>query len=88
MRTPRFYSLTHNWKCLRAVNQGKADAAICDGYLSEYLLGSNLRLNKLEIRSVLNDTHVIYMAVKAGYGCAVTRHSEQRAFGSERQDGE
>lgn len=52
-------------ECLRAVNQGKADAAICDGYLSEYLLGSNLRLNKLEIRSVLNDTHVIYMAVKA-----------------------
>ena len=53
-------------ECLRAVSQGKADAAICDGYLSEYLLGSNLRLNKLEIRSVLNDTHVIYMAVKAG----------------------
>jgi len=50
--------------CLYAVNEGKADAAICDGYLSEYLLGSNLRLNKLEIRSVLNDAHVIYMAVK------------------------
>lgn len=51
-------------ECLYAVNDGKADAALCDGYLSEYLLGSNLRLNKLEIRSVLNDTHVIYMAVK------------------------
>ena len=51
-------------ECLYAVNEGKVDAALCDGYLSEYLLGSNLRLNKLEIRSVLNDAHVIYMAVK------------------------
>ncbi len=51
-------------ECLYAVNEGEADAAICDGYLSEYLLGSNLRLNKLEIRSVLNDAHVIYMAVR------------------------
>lgn len=51
-------------ECLYAVDEGKADAALCDGYLSEYLLGSNLKLNKLEIRSVLNDAHVIYMAVK------------------------
>lgn len=51
-------------ECLYAVNEGKADAAICDGYLSEYLLGSDLRLNKLEIRSVLNDAHIIYMVVK------------------------
>lgn len=51
-------------ECLYAVNEGKADAAMCDGYLSEYLLGSNLRLNGLEIKSVLNDAHMIYMAVK------------------------
>ncbi len=51
-------------ECLYAVNAKEADAAFCDGYLSEYLLGSDLRLNKLEIRSVLNDTHIIYMAVK------------------------
>lgn len=51
-------------ECLYAVKEGKADAAMCDGYLTEYLLGSNLRLNKLEIRSVLNDAHIIYMAVK------------------------
>ncbi len=50
--------------CLYAVKAKEADAAFCDGYLSEYLLGSDLRLNRLEIRSVLNDTHVIYMAVK------------------------
>ncbi|MDE6984053.1 MAG: transporter substrate-binding domain-containing protein, partial [Lachnospiraceae bacterium] len=53
-------------ECLRAVKEGKADAAICDGYLSEYLLGSNFRLNKLEIQNVLNDTHIIYMALKEG----------------------
>lgn len=51
-------------ECLYAVSEGKVDAALCDGYLSEYLLSSNLRLNKLEIRSVLNNAHVIYMAVK------------------------
>lgn len=51
-------------ECLYAVREGKADAALCDGYLSEYLLGSDLKLGGLEIRSVLNDTHVIYMAVK------------------------
>ncbi|MDE6363885.1 MAG: EAL domain-containing protein [Lachnospiraceae bacterium] len=58
-------------ECLHAVSQKKADAAICDGYLSEYLLGSNLRLNKLEIRSVLNDTHVIYMAVNTSAGASL-----------------
>ena len=51
-------------ECLYAVKEGKADAAMCDGYLTEYLLGSNLRLNRLEIHSVLNDAHIIYMAVK------------------------
>ena len=52
--------------CLYAVKEGKADAAMCDGYLTEYLLGSDLRLNRLEIRSVLNDAHIIYMAVRDG----------------------
>lgn len=60
----RILVLDSQLECLYAVNRGEADAAFCDGYLSEYLLGSDLRLNKLEIRSVLNDTHVIYMAVK------------------------
>lgn len=50
--------------CLLAVKSGEVDAAICDGYLAEYLLGTELRLSKLEIRTVLSDTHMIYMAVK------------------------
>lgn len=48
---------------LYAVKAGQADAAICDGYLAEYLLGSQLRFNKMEIQSVLSDVHSIYMAV-------------------------
>ena len=48
---------------LYAVKEGQADAAICDGYLAEYLLGSQLRFNNMEIQSVLSDVHSIYMVV-------------------------
>ncbi len=48
---------------LNAVMNGEADAAICDGYLAEYLLGSQLRFNRMEIHSVLSDVHNIYMVV-------------------------
>ena len=48
---------------LNAVMAGETDAAICDGYLAEYLLGSQLRFNKMEIQSVLSDVHSICMLV-------------------------
>lgn len=48
---------------LSAVKDGDANAAICDGYLAEYLLGAQLRFNKMEIHSVLSDVHNIYMVV-------------------------
>ncbi|MCM1043896.1 MAG: EAL domain-containing protein [Candidatus Gastranaerophilales bacterium] len=48
---------------LYAVKEGEADAAICDGYLAEYLLGSQLRLGGMEIHTVLSDVHSIYMVV-------------------------
>lgn len=51
-------------ECLRAVRGGEAEAALCDGYLAEYLLGSNLRLSRLEIHTVLSDVHSIRMAVR------------------------
>lgn len=51
--------------CLYAVKSGEASAALCDGYLAEYMLGSELGLGQLEIRSVLSDSHLIYMAVRA-----------------------
>lgn len=47
---------------LYAVKNSDADAAMCDGYLAEYLLGSQLSFNRMEIRSVLSDVHNIYMA--------------------------
>lgn len=51
--------------CLYAVESVEADAALCDGYLAEYLMGTRFSLGKLEIYSVLNDSRVVYMAVKA-----------------------
>ncbi|MCM1120901.1 MAG: EAL domain-containing protein [bacterium] len=48
---------------LQAVKAGQVDAAMCDGYLAEYLLGSQLRFNNMEIRSVLSDVRSIRMVV-------------------------
>ncbi|MDE6590004.1 MAG: transporter substrate-binding domain-containing protein, partial [Oscillospiraceae bacterium] len=50
--------------CLDAVRAGKADAALCDGYLAEYQLSADMRYHSLEIRSVLNKEHVVSMAVR------------------------
>ncbi|MDE7299114.1 MAG: EAL domain-containing protein [Lachnospiraceae bacterium] len=51
-------------ECLEAVKSGEADAAVCDGYLAEFLLGSRFSFRKMEIYSVLSDVHSIYMAVR------------------------
>lgn len=51
-------------ECLHAVRAGRAEAALCDGYLAEYLLGSNLAFGQLEIHTVLSDVHSIRMAVR------------------------
>lgn len=50
--------------CLQAVRAGEAEAALCDGYLAEYLLGSSLRLGQLEIHTVLSDVRSIRMVVQ------------------------
>ncbi len=49
--------------CLEAVRGGKAQAALCDGYLAEYLLGSQLGFGQLEIHTVLSDVHGVRMMV-------------------------
>lgn len=49
--------------CLEAVRDGKAQAALCDGYLAEYLLGSQLGFGQLEIHTVLSDVHGVRMMV-------------------------
>ncbi len=51
-------------ECLQAVKSGKAEAALCDGYLAEYLLGSQFGFGQLEIHTVLSDVHDIRMVVR------------------------
>lgn len=50
--------------CLDAVAKGKTDAVLCDGYLSEYLMGTELSYSKLKIKSVLSREHNISIAVR------------------------
>lgn len=52
------------YDCLEAVRTDRVDAALCDGYLAEYLLGSNYKMSSMEIYSVLSDMHLLYMAVR------------------------
>lgn len=58
--------------CLEAVDTGEADAAVCDGYLAEFLLGSKFSFGKMEIYSVLSDVHPIYMAVREDASCPLS----------------
>ncbi len=51
-------------ECLQAVRSGRASAALCDGYMAEYLLGSQLGFGQLEIHTVLSDVHSIRMVVR------------------------
>lgn len=50
--------------CLDAVKDGNVDAVMCDGYLSEYLLSSQMRYYDLEIKNVLSDGLGISMTVR------------------------
>lgn len=59
----RLLTCSSQLESLHAVKEGQADAAVCDGYLAEYLLGSQLRFNRMEIQSVLSDVHSIYMVL-------------------------
>lgn len=51
-------------ECIEAVKEGDADAVLCDGYLAEYLLSSEMRYYDLEVRSVLSGGHSISMSVR------------------------
>lgn len=50
--------------CLDAVKDGNVDAVMCDGYLTEYLLSSQMRYYDLEIKNVLSDGLGISMTVR------------------------
>lgn len=47
-----------------AVKNGKADAVLCDGYLVEYLLNTQVQYKNLEIKSVLSGTHKVSVVVR------------------------
>lgn len=57
-------TLETQYDCLREVKSGRADAAMCDGYLAEYLLGTDFHFNNMEIYSVLSDSHQLFMMVR------------------------
>lgn len=60
--TPVVYATQQ--ECLDALVEKDADAVLCDGYLSEYLLGTELSYSKLEVKSVLSGEHMISLAVR------------------------
>ena len=51
-------------ECLEAVRTGKASAALCDGYMAEYLMGSQFGYGQMEIHTVLSEAHNIRMVVR------------------------
>ena len=51
-------------ECMEAVRKGIVDAVLCDGYLAEYLLSTELRYNKLEVKSVLSGDHAVSMVLR------------------------
>ncbi|MEY8390889.1 EAL domain-containing protein [Lachnospiraceae bacterium 45-W7] len=62
--TVKFQCYDTQQECLDAVVKGEADAVLCDGYLSEYLMGTELSYSKMEIKSVINGEHHIAIAVR------------------------
>ena len=51
-------------ECLEAARKGAVDAVLCDGYLAEYLLSTELKYNKMEVKSVLSGDHTVSMVVR------------------------
>lgn len=51
-------------ECLQALKDGKTDAVLCDGYLAENLLETQIQYRDLEINSVLSGNHKVSMVVR------------------------
>ena len=58
-------------KCLDAVQKGTVDAVLCDGYLAEYLLSTELKYNKMEVKSVLSGEYSVSMAIRKNEDAAL-----------------
>ena len=59
-------------ECLEAVRKGTVDAVLCDGYLAEYLLSTELRYNKMEINSVLIGDYAVSMVIRKNEDTTLT----------------
>ncbi len=55
-------------ECLTQLGKGYVDAVLCDGYLVENLLSSELQYSNLGIDNVLNSNYRIHLAVKKDSG--------------------
>ena len=66
--------MTYNTQqeCLEAVRRGMVDAVLCDGYLAEFLLSTELRYNRLEVKNVLSGEHAVSMVVRKNEGSALS----------------
>ena len=53
-------------ECMEAVKKQKADAVLCDGYLAEYLLSSEMQYYNLEVKRALRLDHGVSLAVRSG----------------------
>lgn len=51
-------------ECLEALKQGDIDAVLCDGYLAEYLLSTEVQYSGLEVKSVLSGAHKVSVVIR------------------------
>ena len=51
-------------ECLDAVRKGTADAALCDGYLAEYLLSTEVQYAKMVVKSILSGEHAVSLVIR------------------------
>ena len=58
-------------ECLDAVQKDTVDAVLCDGYLAEYLLSTELKYNKMEVKSVLSGEYTVSMAIRKNENLAL-----------------
>lgn len=57
-------------ECLNAVRRGEVDAVLCDGYLAEYLLNTEIRYSNLEVKSMLSGVHKVSVVIRDEDGAA------------------
>ena len=66
--------MTYNTQqeCLEAIRNDIVDAALCDGYLAEYMLSTELRYNKLEVKRVLRGDYAVSMVIRENEDSALS----------------